>query len=494
MSRRRNSRSRRIIQLHESAAVLDRHAATIDLREATGTIQAAGKCRKATAKLIEGDRWGSRGYYPSSMLAEYGPTAWPIGTQMYLNHPTVTEEADRPERSLHDLAGKITSTPAYQQHGPDGPGLYADVDIYPHVAPIIASMHGDIGLSIRASGTAEPGTRDGRSGLVVTSIAPSPANSVDYVTVAGAGGRLVALLESARTDAAMPAGSTLPIRIREAGSVGAWFEALIHREFTAEADDQYGWGRLNRDERITLSAAIGDALDAFTTRLRADAPQLYQRDRWGDIPDCPEPAATAGQSVTTTESDSGGARPEPTLREEHPMTGSATSAPADAGDARITALEEQLAEAMRLNAEASARLAEAAARDLRAANEAAARASASRLLSASDIEARFHPAISQLIESAAIAHVAGLTEAAEQAALDAAVTQAIDTERSRLSLIAGALGAGRDGFPGAHAAASVTASGAVVDRAAAEAELAECYRARGMSAEAARIAAAGRPF
>jgi hypothetical protein len=507
MSRRRNNRSRRIIQLRESAAVLDRHAATIDLREATGTIQVTGKCRKATAKIIEGDRWGSRGYYPSSMLAEYGPTAWPIGTQMYLNHPTVTEEADRPERSLHDLAGKITSTPVYDQRGPDGPGLYADVEIYPHVAPIIASMHGDIGLSIIANGTAEPGTRDGRSGLVVTSISPSPTNSVDYVTRAGAGGKLVALLESARTDGVKPTGSTLPIRIREAGSVGAWFESRIHSEFTEEADDQYGWGQLNRDERIALSAAIGDALDAFVARLQSDAPQLYQRDRWGDIPDCPEPADTPTEPDTqpvdqTTpmqmnESDQGGAPPEPTPREEPPMTGSTTGEPTTpvVDTARIAALETQLAEALRLNEEATTRLAEAAARDLRASNETTARTTATRLMEASTVEARFRPATLPLIEASAIAHIAPLTTPVDQPALDAAVTAAIVAEQARLAMLAEAFGAGQPTGLGSATTTGVTTTMAPqVDAAAVEAALVESYVARGMSHAAAKLAVTGRPF
>jgi hypothetical protein len=498
--KRRNNR-RRIVALRESATVLDRPATTLDLREATGTIQVAGKCKKATAKLIEGDRWGSRGYYPSAMLAEYGPTAWPIGTQMYINHPSLTEESDRPERSIHDLAGKITSTPAYQQHGPDGPGLYADVDIYPHVAPIIASIHGDIGLSIRANGTAEPGTRDGRSGLVVTSITPSLTNSVDYVTRAGAGGKLVALLESARTDGVKPTGSTLPIRIREAGSVGAWFEAMIHREFTEQADGQYGWGQLNRDERISLSAAIGDALDAFVSRLQQSAPQLYQRDRWGDIPDCPEPVETPAEPITQqddqtapmhmNESDQGGAPPEPTPREEPPMTGSTTGDPTPVVDtAQITALEARLAEALRLNEEANIRLAEASARDLRAANETTARATATRLMEASAIEARFRPATLPLIEAAAIAHITPLTTPVDQPALDAAITTAITTEQARLAMLAEAFGAGQPTGLGSTTTTGVTT--APTDTAAVRQRLIEAYMAQGMSQKAATIAATGR--
>ena len=153
------------------------------------------------ARLIEGDRWGSSGWYGREMLERDGPTVWPAGTQVYMDHPGATEQHDRPERSVRDLAGKITSTPVYEADG-----LYADVEFYPHVAPIIEAMWEDVGMSIRAAGTAETGERDGRTGPVITSL--TEGISVDVVTRAGAGGKLVALLESARATVheALPGG------------------------------------------------------------------------------------------------------------------------------------------------------------------------------------------------------------------------------------------------------------------------------------------------
>lgn len=151
------------------------------------------------ARLIEGDRWGSSGWYGRDMLERDGPAVWPAGTQVYMDHPGATEQHDRPERSVRDLAGKITSTPVYESDG-----LYADVEFYPHVAPVIEAMWEDVGMSIRASGTAESGERDGRTGPVITSL--TEGVSVDVVTRAGAGGKLVALLESARATVA----ETLP--------------------------------------------------------------------------------------------------------------------------------------------------------------------------------------------------------------------------------------------------------------------------------------------
>lgn len=269
-------------RLHESAtATLDAPAdsstpepapqtvtETIRIVEASaGTVAAAGG-RRYKARLIEGDRWGSSGYWPRDLVERDGPKAWPAGTLMYLDHPTSTEEAERPERSVRDLAAQIVTTPAYE-----GDGLYAMVETFAHAQPLIESLAGKVGLSIRANGTASPGIVGGRSGMVVESVAPSALNSVDFVTVAGAGGKLVSLAEAARV---------ADVQVREARNVEAWFESRIHTDFTVLADNTYGDGRLTREERITLSQAIGDALAAFSARIEADAPQLAQRDIWSE--------------------------------------------------------------------------------------------------------------------------------------------------------------------------------------------------------------------
>lgn len=165
----------------------------IQLREATGKLEKAGG-RKYHARLIEGDIWGSSGYYSKQVLESDGPATWPAGTQIYLDHPGATENFDRPERSVRDLAGKITSTPAYESDG-----LYADVEFYPHYAPIIEAMWEDVGMSIRASASVENGEIAGKRGPIIQSL--ENGLSVDVVTRAGAGGKLVSLLESARESA-----------------------------------------------------------------------------------------------------------------------------------------------------------------------------------------------------------------------------------------------------------------------------------------------------
>ena len=214
---------------------------TTTITEAVGLTTGTG--RRYRARLIEGDRWGSSGYYPREMLERDGPNVWPPGTQVYMDHPGATEQHDRPERSVRDLAGKITTAPVYEADG-----LYADVEFYPHVAPIIEAMWEDVGMSIRAAGTAESGERDGRTGPIITSL--TEGVSVDVVTRAGAGGKLVALLESARATVheALPGGlvaDDLEQRLDDALGPEAWVV-----DFTDEWVVYRAWD--GGDERVLV--------------------------------------------------------------------------------------------------------------------------------------------------------------------------------------------------------------------------------------------------
>ena len=158
---------------------------------------ATSKGNKWKVKVIESG-WGSSGYYGPEMLKEYGPTVFSAGTKVFMNHPSISEESNRPERDIHQLAGKLVSDAVF-----DGTGLVAEVEFYSHYAPIIREMAGDVGLSIRALGEASVGEAEGREGPIIESLIADELTSVDVVTVAGAGGKFISLLESyTRKDAA----------------------------------------------------------------------------------------------------------------------------------------------------------------------------------------------------------------------------------------------------------------------------------------------------
>lgn len=134
--------------------------------------------------------WGSSGYYSEEVLSRDIPRIYPVGTKMYLNHQTSTESVERPEGDLRYLVGKIVETPRMA-----GIAAVSVAEIYEHWVAFIDAMAEDIGLSIRALGMTEEGDAAGKRGPIVLNL--TEGISVDYVTEAGAGGKVGQLVESA---------------------------------------------------------------------------------------------------------------------------------------------------------------------------------------------------------------------------------------------------------------------------------------------------------
>jgi hypothetical protein len=157
--------------------------------------KAVAKDGTAKIKIIQAGQ-GSSGFYPEDVLKR-DAGVFKAGTHIYLDHPSVSEESDRPERSVKDLAGSLTGPAAWEEAGSAGPGLYAPVKFVDSVAPHINAIAAISGMSIRAGGKA--GTREIGGKKVRTIESIDVAHSVDVVTRAGAGGKIVDLLESARS-------------------------------------------------------------------------------------------------------------------------------------------------------------------------------------------------------------------------------------------------------------------------------------------------------
>lgn len=259
--------------------------------------------------------WGTTGYYPADVL-ERDAAVFAKGTHMYLDHPSMSEAIDRPERSVRDLAAVLATPGRWVPDHPKGPGIYAEAEVLDTFRPVIDQLGPHIGVSIRAAGTGKQGTVEGRSGTVVEAL--TKAHSVDFVTKAGRGGQVLSLLESAGID----------LEVEEAADLASWFESRIHLDFTTRADDMFGDGYLTREERIALSNGIGNALDAFRSAVEANAPQLYQRGRWDD------PATT---TPTPTMEESSMAL---TDQEKAELTESVTTSVIDALTKKIPALAE----------------------------------------------------------------------------------------------------------------------------------------------------------
>lgn len=142
-------------------------------------------------QLIEADVQGSSGYYPAAVLERDIAKAFPAGTQIFLDHPTESEEWERPERSMRDLVGVLLKD-AWYENGSDGHGGFGDVQVFPNFKDLVEAWAPHVGMSIRALGL-----RD-ETGQVTELIR---GESVDIVTRAGAGGRLVTMTESTRQSA-----------------------------------------------------------------------------------------------------------------------------------------------------------------------------------------------------------------------------------------------------------------------------------------------------
>jgi len=146
---------------------------------------------------------GSSGYYSTEVLKRDGPRVFTRGMHNFIDHPTPQEEAERPEGSITRIGSTLVEDAYWRDHyvepktGKDaGPGLYARAKVSPDFAGTLDEIAANIGTSIRAMGKARMGTIGDYKGPIIEAI--TSAKSVDYVTMAGAGGKVLSLVEAAR--------------------------------------------------------------------------------------------------------------------------------------------------------------------------------------------------------------------------------------------------------------------------------------------------------
>lgn len=149
----------------------------------------AAKSGRIRIKIIDAGK-GSSGDYPASTIeAAVKDKVFGKGLHMYADHPGVTENFDRPERTIKDLAAVLETDAEWVA---EESAAYAEAKVFPHWREVITEMADDIGVSIRASAEVD----DSDSGRTITRILH--AESVDFVTKAGRGGKIAEVLESAR--------------------------------------------------------------------------------------------------------------------------------------------------------------------------------------------------------------------------------------------------------------------------------------------------------
>lgn len=158
---------------------------------------------------------GSSGIYTAENLAE-SAHLFKAGTEMFIDHPTESEEWERPERSIRDYAGVFLEDATV---GEDG-ALYTVCKVFSGVNELIKDKWEYIGVSINAW-CDQP--------IAETGVVPvfAGVRSVDFVTAPGAGGGIVDLLESNRNNNSIKEGTVDESKFNEfKGEVASLIEAL----------------------------------------------------------------------------------------------------------------------------------------------------------------------------------------------------------------------------------------------------------------------------
>ena len=201
-------------KLHESTA-------------AVGT-ESLGEGKYRIRIIVPGQ--GSSGIYTAENLAASAPL-FKAGTEMFIDHPTESEEWERPERSIRDYAGVFLEDATV---GEDG-ALYTICKVFSGVNEMIRDKWEHIGVSINAWCN-EP--------IAETGVVPvfAGVRSVDFVTAPGAGGAVIDLLESNRNNSIT----------KEAG---------MDKEIESKFDELKG-------EIASLVEAIGSKLDSVVTSIQ----------------------------------------------------------------------------------------------------------------------------------------------------------------------------------------------------------------------------------
>ncbi len=133
-------------------------------------------------------------YYPKEMLQrDYGIFE---GLKMYADHPTETEEKERPERSIREWVATLKDVTCDENGTVTGIAEIIESWLMQKLANLRdKDMLSEMGISINAAGTASKATIDGVETYVIEKL--ERANSVDFVTEPGAHG-IVTLYESDR--------------------------------------------------------------------------------------------------------------------------------------------------------------------------------------------------------------------------------------------------------------------------------------------------------
>jgi len=187
--------------------------------------------------------WGSSGYYSEDKLKKACESGvYPPGMLMHWDHPTRQQEEDQPARVTGTIAAVLAESATYREEGDpeawDGPGPYALAEVRPKFTEDLKWLAGKIGVSHYVEGEAKEGVApDGKKGPIITELKPSPFNSVDFVTIPGAGGhsKFNEVIERRKKEAEeQMTGKQLSIRLSEIMTSDPEVVAEIRKQVSEE--------------------------------------------------------------------------------------------------------------------------------------------------------------------------------------------------------------------------------------------------------------------
>ncbi len=196
-------------------------------------------------------------YYPAEMLKrDYKVFE---GQKMYADHPTESEDKERPERSIKDWVATLSEVMA------DEAGVVTGIAeiVEPWLMQKLASLRdkkmlAEMGISINAVGRATKGTIEGKETLVIEEL--TGARSVDFVTEPGAGGIVTFYETDKRRDIDLVELATLKeIRPDLVKAIEATVRAEIQREVKKVMENE---------ERITELEGQNETLTTENTGLK----------------------------------------------------------------------------------------------------------------------------------------------------------------------------------------------------------------------------------
>lgn len=273
---------------------------------------------------------GSSGYYSPQVLENAAKNELiKAGTPLFFDHASESERADRPERSVRDIAAVFTGAATYD---PAHEALEGDVQIFGPYRDLVAEMAPHIGLSISGSATdITEGEYEGRRVPVIEDL--FAISSVDLVTKAGRGGQFVSpLLESARAEVdrqAFDAG--IPVDEATYSDIQTALCDAVRTEYGGEKtyawvrdfDDQTVWFEVSANggsddalygQGYSFDSASGEAsLTGGRTEVRAvttyqpvgtssTSESTAKEGHMTDTPTAAEEAATTTETTTTAPS------------------------------------------------------------------------------------------------------------------------------------------------------------------------------------------------